>query len=183
MRVLTRSLIPTFAAAVLCTLAFSAQALPLMDMKAEDLMPMVGEFKKSLNLSPNQQTLWQQTESKTRNLLRERQARRERLQAAAKAGLEAPNVELRDLVGAVDAETATSAAEEKQIRAWWLEVNDALSDAQRKQVAQIITEQLLRVPDSGRGGESRPHEDGGEHNRGGHRRGMGGSGGAGQPGG
>lgn len=175
------------AAAVLCTLAFSAQALPLMDMKAEDLMPMVSEFKKALNLTPNQQTLWQQTESKTRNLLRDRQARREHLQAAAKTGLEAPNVELRDLVGAVDAETATSAAEEKQIRAWWLEVNDALSDAQRKQVAQIITEQLLRVPDSGRGGgESKPHEDSGEHNRGGHRRGgmSGGSGaGAGIPGG
>jgi len=181
MRVLTR-----IAAAVLCTAAFSAQALPLMDMKAEDLMPMVSEFKKSLNLTPNQQTLWQQTETKTRNLLRDRQARREHLQAAAKTGLEAPNVELRDLVGAVDAETATSAAEEKQIRGWWLEVNDALSDAQRKQVAQIITEQLLRVPDSGRsGGESKPHEDSGDHNRGGHRRGgmSGGSGGAGMPGG
>jgi uncharacterized membrane protein len=172
MRVLTK-----IAAGVLCTLAFSAQALPLMEMKAEDLMPMVSEFKKSLNLTPNQQTLWQQTETKTRNLLHERQARRERLQAAAKTGLEAPNVELRDLAGAVDAETATSAAEEKQMRAWWLEVNDALSDAQRKQVAQIITEQLLRVPDSGRSSESHPHEDSGDHNRGGHRRG--GSGGAG----
>ena len=180
MRVLSK-----IAAAVLCTLALSAQALPLMEMKAEDLMPMVSEFKKSLNLTPNQQTLWQQTENKTRNLLRERQARRERLQAAAKTGLDAPNVELRDLAGAVDAETATSAAEEKQMRGWWLEVNDALSDAQRKQVAQIITEQLLRVPDSGRaGGESKPHEDSGDHNRGGHRRGgMGGSGGASLPGG
>lgn len=179
MRVLTK-----IAASLLCTLALSAQALPLMDMKAEDLMPMVSEFKKSLNLTPNQQTLWQQTESKTRNLLHERQARRERLQAAAKTGLEAPNVELRDLASAVDAETATSAAEEKQMRAWWLEVNDALSDAQRKQVAQIITEQLLRVPDSGRSSnESRPHEDSGDHNRGGHRRGGTGGAGAGLPGG
>lgn len=179
MRVLSK-----IAAAVLCTVALSAQALPLMEMKAEDLMPMVSEFKKSLNLTPNQQTLWQQTETRTRNLLHERQARRERLQAAAKSGLEAPNVELRDLVGAVDAETATSAAEEKQMRAWWLEVNDALSDAQRKQVAQIITEQLLRVPDSGRsGGESKPREDIGEHNRGGHRRGGMGGGSGGMPGG
>lgn len=181
MRVLSR-----MAAAVLCAVAVSAQALPVMEMKAEDLIPMASEFRKSLNLTPNQQILWQQTESKTRNLLRERQARREQLQAATQKGLEASNVELRDLVGALDAEAAANAAEEKQLRAWWLELNDALSDVQRKQVAQFLTEQLLRVPDKGPGGgEARPREEG-EHSRGGHRRGMGGGmggPGGGQPGG
>jgi len=180
-RVLPR-FIPRLAAGALSALVFLAQpahALPLMDMHAEDLLPMVVELKKSLNLTPNQQTLWQQTESKTRALLHERQARRERLQTATSAGLNGSNVELRDLVGAVDAETAASAAEEKQMRGWWLDVNDALSDAQRKQVVQLITEQMQRVPDSGArsGGDSHPPAEG-DHSRGGHRRGgMGGAGG------
>lgn len=182
MRVLSR-----MAAALLAAVALSAHAVPVMEMKAEDLIPMAGEFRKSLKLTPNQQILWQQIEGKTRTLLRERQARRERLQAATQQGLEASNVELRDLVGALEAETAASAAEENQLRAWWLELNDALSDPQRKQAAQFLTEQLLRVPDKGPGGgEGRPREDG-EHSRGGHRRGMGGGMGGGpggaQPGG
>jgi hypothetical protein len=59
-------------------------------MRAEDYLPMAAELKKSLNLNANQQTLWSQTESRTRKLLAERKARRERLQAAALAGAQAP---------------------------------------------------------------------------------------------
>jgi hypothetical protein len=66
-------------------------------MRAEDYLPMAAELKKSLNLNANQQTLWSQTESRTRKLLAERKARRERLQAAALAGAQAANAELRDL--------------------------------------------------------------------------------------
>jgi len=163
------------AAAALSAVLLPAVALPVMEMRAEDLLPMAGELKKSLNLNQNQQTLWQQTESKTRALLRERQARRERLQASAKAGLEVASVELRDLGAAVDAETATSATEEKQMREWWLTVNDALTEPQRKQVAQLVGEQLLRVQDSGMRPAGEPRKEEGEHNRGGHKKGgMGG---------
>lgn len=154
-----------------------------MEMQAEDLLPMAAEFRKTLNLTPNQQTLWQQTEARTRTLLRERQSRRERLQAASKAGIEVRGVELRELVGAVDAETATSAAEEKQMREWWLNVNDALNETQRQQVAQLVSEQLQRIADSGKhsGAEARGRDESGEHNRSGGRH-KGNGAGLGQPG-
>jgi hypothetical protein len=104
------------------------------------------------------------------------------LQAATKAGVEGKNVELRDLVGAVDAETASSAAEEKLLREWWLIVNDALTEAQRLVVVQQVGEQLLRVQDSGaRPGGGEPRKEGGEQHRngGGRKGGMnGGPGGA-----
>lgn len=158
----------------------SALAVPVLDMHAEDFLPMAADLKKALNLNPNQQILWQQTESKTRNLLRERKIRRDRLQAATQAGTQGANVELRDLTKAIDEETNTAAAEEKLLREWWLTVNDALNESQRQIVVQQVGEHLLRVPDNGaspspHGGEHK--EEGGER-RGGGRRG-GGAGGIG----
>lgn len=171
------------AALLLSAATLPALALPVMEMRAEDMLPMAAELKTSLNLNANQQTLWQQTEGKTRALLRERQARRERLQAASKAGVDAAGVELRDLVGALDAETAATAAEEKQLREWWLTVNDALSEPQRRVVANLLAEQLLRMPDTGGHGGAAPRakEEGGDRSRGGHHR-QGGTG-MGMPGG
>ena len=171
------------AALLLSAATLPALALPVMEMRAEDLLPMAADLKTSLNLNANQQTLWQQTEGRTRALLRERQARRERLQAASKVGLNGAGVELRDLVGAVDAETATTAAEEKQLREWWLTVNDALSEPQRRVVASLLAEQLLRMPDNGGHGDAAPRarDEGGDRSRGGHHK-QGGAG-MGMPGG
>jgi hypothetical protein len=45
-------------------------AVPLVDMRAEDLLPMASEFKKALNLNANQQTLWLQVEGRSRTVLR-----------------------------------------------------------------------------------------------------------------
>ncbi|MRX06868.1 hypothetical protein GJ697_03365 [Pseudoduganella sp. FT25W] len=167
------------AALALSALLSSAFALPVMEMRADDYLPMAAELKKSLNLNANQQTLWAQTETRTRNLLRERKARRERLQAATLAAAQGANVELRDLAKAIDDETNLSTTEEKQLREWWLSVNDALSESQRQTVVQLVSEQLQRVPDSG-GGAPRPErkEEGGEHRggKGGGRGGMGGGG-------
>lgn len=172
------------AALVIGLAALPSHAVPVMDMHAEDLLPMAADFKKTLNLNANQQTLWSQTESRTRQLLRERQSRRERLQASAKAITEGKNVELRDMAGALDAETTATAAEEKQLREWWLNVNDALTEPQRQLVVQLVAEQLLRVQDAGgrSGGESRPKESGDRSGGGRHKGGMGGGVGGG-PGG
>lgn len=159
----------------------SALAVPLMDMRAEDLLPMTAQFKQSLNLNANQQTLWQQVESRSRAVLRERQHRREALQDKAKTLLAKPDVELRELNALVEAESAAAVQEDKQLRALWLGLNDALDDAQRRQVATLINEQLLRVvPEVRPAGE---HGGGKGGERGG--RGMGGHGrgGMGGPGG
>jgi uncharacterized membrane protein YgcG len=166
------------AALALSALLSPAFALPVMEMRAEDYLPMAAELKKSLSLNTNQQTLWSQTESKTRNLLRERKARRERLQAATLAAAQGANVELRDVAKAIDDETNLSTAEEKQLREWWLTVNDALSESQRQAVVQMLSEQLQRVPDSGSAPRPERKEEGGEHRggKGGGRGGMGGGG-------
>jgi hypothetical protein len=153
-------------------------AVPLMDMRADDLLPMTSEFKKSLNLNANQQTLWQQVDSRSRAVLRERQHRREALQEKAKTLLARPDVELRELNALVEAESATSAQEDRQLRELWLSLNDALDDAQRRQLAVLLNEQLLRVVPEGRAGGERGErgERGGD--KGGERsgRGMGGHG-------
>ena len=67
------------AALVLGTAAATAAAVPIAEMRLQDLLPMAPDFKTELKLNANQQILWQQVESKTRQLLRERQSRRERL--------------------------------------------------------------------------------------------------------
>ena len=131
-------------------------AVPLMDLRANDLMFMAADLKKAMNLSTNQQTLWGQVEGRTRSVLRERQHRREALQEQARAMLAKPDVELRELNRLVEAESATAAAEDKGLRELWLGLNDALDDKQRAQMAAFLGEQLLRVVPEGR-------PDGAEH--------------------
>lgn len=158
-------------------------ATPVMEMRAEDLVPMAAEFRTELKLTPNQSTLWQRVEGRSKAILRERQARRERLQASLKSRLDVPKVELRDLNGAIEAEQAATLEEDKQLRGMWLEVNDALDDSQRQQVATMIGEQLMRVAGAERREAPRGEEKGGKRGgAGGKRGGMGGMGGGG-PGG
>ena len=148
-------------ALVLGMAAASASAVPIAEMRLQDLLPMAPDFKTELKLNANQQILWQQVESKTRQLLRERQSRRERLQAGVQQALASPNLELRDLLAGMDNESTVSLAEEKQVRAWWLGVNDALDERQRQAVAVFIAGQLARVMDGGAPhGASRPREGG-----------------------
>jgi hypothetical protein len=183
---MTSNLISKYARSLLITtaLAFSlpsapALAVPVMEMRAEDLLAMAAEFRKELNLNANQSTLWQQTESRTRTLLRERKSRRERMQAALRPALDGKDVELRELAGGVEAEAAASAAEEKQLRAWWLDVNDALDETQRKQVAVFLAEQMQRVEGAERGERGERPKEGGGAGRGEHKGGKGGMGGMG----
>jgi hypothetical protein len=156
-------------------------AVPLMDMRAEDLVPMASQFKESLNLDANQQTLFGQVEGRSRAILRERTHRREALQEQAKTILAKPDVELRDLNKLVEAENAASSAEDKQLRELWLGFNDALTDKQRAQVATLLNEQLMRVVPEGHPSGEHGSSEGGKRSmggRGGHHGGMGGPGGA-----
>ena len=136
------------ATALLACACGAAFATPVMDMRADDLLPMASEFRKDLKLNANQQILWQQVESRSKAVLRERQARRERLQTALKTGLAGSRIELRELNGPLEAEAATSAQEDKALRELWLGVNDALDENQRQQVATLVVEQMMRVPES-----------------------------------
>jgi hypothetical protein len=174
-----------FARACVLALAIGSAApsfaVPLMDLRAEDLLPMASEFKKMMNLNANQQTLWNQVESRSRAILRERQHRREALQDKARSLLGKPDVELRELNALIEAESAAAKAEDRQLRELWLGVNDALDDKQRAQMATFVSEQLMRVVPEGRpagggregGGREGGGRPGGGHGRGGHG-GMGG---------
>jgi hypothetical protein len=172
------------AAAVACALALHlpAFATPITDMHAEDLLQMAPDLRTALNLTPNQLTLWQQVEGKSHALLRERQARRAALQDAALKLAQTPNADLRQLASQLDADQQAAAAEERQLREWWLTVNDALDDRQRQAVLNLVAEQLQKVhaePAMREGGRG---EGGGERGR--HGGGMGGMGGRGaRPGG
>lgn len=163
---------------VLAMAVAPAFAVPVMDLRSEDLLPMASEFRKSLNLNANQSTLWAKVESQSKALLRERQARRERLQEATKAGLQAQNVELRDLQAGLEAEQAATAAEDRRLREWWLGINDALDDSQRTAAAKFLVDQLVRMQE-GPGTARSERPAGGE---GGHHGGPGGPGGRGGPG-
>lgn len=163
-------------------------AVPLADLHAEDLLPMAGDVKKMLNLNANQQTLWNQIESKSRGILRERQRRRDALQEKAKTMLAKPDIELREVAKEVAADETATLAENQQLRELWLQVNDALDDAQRRQVAQMLGEQLMRVvpegrPSGERGGRGGPGGGGGGGGGGGRGGRAGGGGGMGGPGG
>ena len=157
----------TLAAVMLAAAGAAAFATPVMEMRAEDLVPMASEFRHELKLNANQQTLWLQVEGRSKALLRERVARRERLQAALKTGLGAPKAELRELNAALEAEEATSRQEDQQLREWWLGVNDALDDGQRQQVATMAAEQLVRVPAEQRAGAPRGSAEGRQRRGGG----------------
>ena len=178
MKLVSRSLTRLMGALVLAGACSAALAIPVTDMRAEDLVPMAAEFRAELKLTPNQLSLWQRVESRSKQMLRERKARRERLQESLKNGLAVPKVELRDLNKAIDAENAASAQEDLQLRGMWLEINDALDDTQRQQVATMLGEQLMRVTPEGRPAP-RGEEKGEKRGNGGGRRGGGMGGGMG----
>ena len=166
------------AALALILHAGAATASPLMDLRADDLLAMAPELRKALTLNANQQLLWQQSEQRTRALLRERQGRRERLQAQAAALANNPGAELRTLGTAADAEAQASAQEDQALREQWLLLNDALDDRQRAVVLRFLADQLERVRDA-----APPRGEGGGAREGGGHGGPSGPGGRGRPGG
>ena len=160
-----------------------AFAVKVMDLRAEQLMMGADSIKKELDLTPNQQTLWQQMTAKAWGILRTRQSRREKLQADLKTRLTAGTSDLRDMTGSIDNEATVSAGEDKQLRELWLTVNDALNDKQRAQVIDLLTSQLdrLDVDPAGHGAPPGGHEKS-AGSGGGRHRGGGGMGGGGMPG-
>jgi hypothetical protein len=144
-----RSALTSFAVAAALVVGAAAHAIPVTDVHVEDLMSQASDVKKSLNLNPNQQLLWQQTESKMRAILSARQRRREQLQTDLKKGLDDPHAELRDLAKRMETEDDLSYQENKQLRELWLTVNDALDDPQRETILTLLSDQLQRIPDQG----------------------------------
>ena len=168
-----------FSAALLCTLP-AARAIPVTDWRADDLLMQAPEIRKELALNENQRLLWEQSERKTRTILRARKERREALDAAAKTAAVDTAGDLRALSAPLDADAAATQAEDLALRETWLTVNDALDDAQRAKVLAHVRSLLERQP-GGPGGEGRSER--GSRPEGGGGRGRGPGGGGGMPGG
>lgn len=127
--------------------SFPAPATPLVELIATDILPMTEQLRKDLQLTPNQQILWQQTEQRTRAVLHQRQQRRARLQEDTDKVLRTPGAELRDLARGYDDDGVAAEQEGRQLREIWFSMADALDDRQRKQVQDYILDRMQRVAD------------------------------------
>lgn len=178
--------LPVLLAASLCAalLPGAARATRVMDLRVDQLMFAANELKSTLNLTPNQLTLWQQVSNKSSAILRTRQLRRDRLQAELKRRLAGTEPDLRSMTAGVEEEAGLAAAEDKQLRELWLDTYDALDDKQRQAVLQLFASQLERVDaDPDRSGRPAGREGQGREGRGGPGGGRGQrSGGMGAPG-
>jgi chromatin segregation and condensation protein Rec8/ScpA/Scc1 (kleisin family) len=124
-------------------------ATPVMDVQLDTLISQIEDLKDALNLTPNQQILWRQIETKARAITNERRSRREDLQSALKKNLKDPNTELRNLEKNFSTEVDLSHQENKQLRELFLSMNDSLDDNQRRKILSLLSDQLDRMPDQG----------------------------------
>lgn len=162
-------------------LARPALASPVMDFRTEDLLSVADGLKDDLHLNPNQQTLWRQLEGKSRTIIGERQKRQQLIQANMANGLNNPALDLRQLSAAIDAESAQSLQDGRQLRELWLTMNDALDDQQRQTARAFLADRLQRVDVASCDRSSVVPKD--KSSGKGHGKGMGGMGGGGMGGG
>lgn len=153
-------------------LASRAQAIDLWEFRAQDILPIVSEFKSNANFTPNQQALWLQMEARTKAILRVREDRRHEIQMSIKKRLQTKAPELRDLAQLMDQDDTISARENQELRECWMMMYDALSDMQRDALVVLMNDQLARVAD-----KPKEVQHGGEKNSGAHRAGKNGMGG------
>jgi len=126
----------------------TAHATSVMDFSADTLLLNAAQIKTSLNLTKNQDILWQQTEAKLRALMHQRGVRRDHMQYDIQNALKKTGVELRDLNKQIEQEEQISTQENKEIRELCLTLNDALDDNQRMQIQNFLSEQLLMQADN-----------------------------------
>ncbi len=117
----------------------------MFDLRADALMMKLPELKSNLKLNANQQILWQQSESKTKSLLRARELRMIKVEAGVREMMQQPNVELRDIDARLADEQRASDLDKQQGREIWLVMFDALDDSQRQMVQNFLYEQLMEV--------------------------------------
>ncbi|MEO6918916.1 MAG: hypothetical protein ABI171_07895 [Collimonas sp.] len=160
-------------------LATPALASPVMDFRSEDLLSVADGVKDDLHLSPNQQTLWRQLESKSKVIISDREKRQHDIQANMANGLNNPAIDLRQLSAAIDAESALSLQDGRQLRELWLTMNDALDDQQRQTTRAFLADRLQRVDSASCDRSSVVPKD--KSSGKGHGNGMGGMGGGGSP--
>jgi hypothetical protein len=120
----------------------SAWAAPVLELPGETLLAQSAELRARLNLSASQTGVWLQLESRTRIMLAERRARRERLQMDMEADLARDRGNLADLASRIDADESQMLDEDRSLRQSWLQVFESLDASQRQAVAEALHKQL-----------------------------------------
>ena len=124
----------------------SAWAAPAFDLPGETLLAQSSELRSRLNLNASQAGAWLQAESRTRAMLRERRARRERLQMDMESALANNQNGLAELASRIDADESQSLEENRSLRQGWLHIFESLDAAQRRTVAETLHAQLEPQP-------------------------------------
>lgn len=153
----------------------NANAVDVWEFRAQDILPILNEYKANANFTANQQALWMQIESKTKTILRTREERRQATQISIKTRLQMKAPELRDMATMLDQDDVATAQENQALREAWMTMYDALNDAQRDALVLMLNEHLSRVADKPKDMRSTGEKSHGEGRRGG----KGGAGGMG----
>lgn len=130
--------------ALLCLAIVPARAAAQMGLQSEDAIGRVSQVLQGLNLTTNQRILWQQVEARSRRLIAERQAVRDRGMFEARRALANLDVELRQIAARLDAASDEERRLARQIQEEWLVLEEALDDRQRKELREFMLDQLAR---------------------------------------
>lgn len=158
--------LPRLLALVATLCAGSAWAAPVMDLPGEALAAQGAALRARLNLSASQAGAWLQAESRTRAMLQERRARRERLQMEMETTLANEHGSLADLAGRIDADESQALEENRLLRQTWLRIFEGLDGAQRRTAAEALHAQL-EAPSAQPTAAPKPADDGRREGRGG----------------
>ena len=166
-------------------LAVPGFALPEFGLQSEDAIARIAGLREQLGLTANQRILWQQVESRSRELIRERQLLRNRTHQETRAALADARIELRLIANRLNASNDEEARIARQIQEQWLTLDEALDDNQRKVVREFLVDLLARGDAAAdpRPSQERPPDRGDRRSREGRPPGGGSPGGGGMGGG
>ena len=139
-----RNILVTFVCSAFAVVPIASFAATTFDIPSESLFKQSVELQQRLNLTANQRMLWFQVEAKAKDVVRERQARRDRLQSELRASLNSPT-ELRDLSKQIAIEEDTALKETRRLRELWLDLDDALDEPQRARLHVAMWEQITQL--------------------------------------
>ncbi len=139
-----RNILATLVCSAFAVMPISSFAATTFDIPSESLFKQSIELQQRLNLTANQRMLWFQVEAKAKDIVRERQARRDRLQSELRTSLNSPG-ELRELSKQIAMEEDTALKEARRLRELWLDLDDALDEPQRARLHVAMWEQINQI--------------------------------------
>lgn len=124
-----------------------ASAAAILDLAGEDLLRQATELRPQLKLTALQLPPWLQAESRTREILREQRARRERFQIELKEDINRGQFSVAGMFSRIEAEDTVAQEERRLLRQIWGSVFKGLDGSQESQLREFVRV-LLEAPPS-----------------------------------